>query len=77
MFATPVVYPLSAVPARLRVFYILNPLAGVVENFRRILLENQPPDFVSLWRAAIVSLVALPVCYLIFRYQEASMADVI
>src|SRR5579862_2756555 len=45
MFATPVVYPLSAVPARFRSWYILNPLVGAIETFRRVLVENQPPDF--------------------------------
>src|SRR5947207_378757 len=38
MFATPVAYPASIVPARWRVFYGLNPMAGVVEGFRWAML---------------------------------------
>ena len=77
MFATPVVYPLSAVPARLRPYYILNPLAGPVENFRRVLLQHQAPDFASLQTAAVIAAVALPLAYLFFKHREASMADII
>ncbi len=33
-FATPVAYPLSVVPARLRLLYELNPMVGAVEGFR-------------------------------------------
>src|SRR5262249_45059169 len=34
LFATPVVYPASLVPARWRALYGLNPMAGVIEGFR-------------------------------------------
>jgi lipopolysaccharide transport system permease protein len=77
MFASPVVYPLSAVPERFRAFYILNPMAGVVENFRRVVLQRTQPDLESLWTAAIVSSLALPVSYLLFKHTEATMADII
>jgi lipopolysaccharide transport system permease protein len=77
MFATPVVYPLSQVPARFRSFYILNPLVGPVEGFRRVLLQSQPPDDVSLRVAAVISLILLPISYLFFKHREASMADII
>lgn len=77
LFASPVVYPLSAVPQRLRSFYILNPMVGVVENFRRVLLQGAPPDPESLWWAAVLSLVLLPLAYLYFKMQDATMADVI
>lgn len=77
MFATPVVYPLSAVPARFRGYYILNPLAGAVENFRRVLLQRQGPDFPSLETAALIAVIVLPLAYLFFKHREASMADII
>ncbi len=34
MYATPVVYPLSVVPERLRDLFALNPMMAVVEGFR-------------------------------------------
>jgi lipopolysaccharide transport system permease protein len=77
MFASPVVYPLSAVPARFRTLYILNPMVGVTESFRRVLLQNQLPDFESLEVSAIITLILLIIAYLFFKNREATMADVI
>lgn len=77
MFAVPVVYPLSAVPERLRGFYALNPLVGVIENFRRVMLQGVPPDLYSLGISALVAAVLLPAAYLYFKRVEATMADII
>lgn len=77
MFATPVVYPLSAVPSRLRFYYDLNPLAGTIESFRRVLLQGKPPDYSSFLEASVIAVVLLPLAYLFFKYREASMADFI
>jgi len=77
MFATPVVYPLSAVPLRFRGWYALNPMVGVIENFRRVVLQGVPPDYYSLSIAAVIAVVVLPVAYLYFKKVEATMADII
>ena len=83
MFATPVIYPLSTVmgsakiPAALKFLYSLNPMVGIVENFRRVVLHGTPPDFTSLALAVGVSLVLLPITYMYFKQTEATMADVI
>jgi lipopolysaccharide transport system permease protein len=77
MFATPVVYPLSAVPPRLRSIYALNPTVGVIENFRRVVLQGVEPDLYSLAVSAIVAAILLPLAYLYFKRVEATMADII
>lgn len=77
MFATPVVYPLSAVPVRLRGWYALNPMVGVIENFRRVMLQGTTPDFYSLGVSALVAAILLPATYLYFKRVEATMADII
>ncbi len=77
MFATPVVYPLSAVPQRWRGIYVLNPTVGVIENFRRVVLQGVPPDLYSLAVSAIIAAILLPLAYLYFKRIEATMADVI
>lgn len=77
MFASPVVYPLNAVPERLRGLYALNPMVGVIENFRRVMLQGTPPDFHSLGVSALVAAVLLPIAYLYFKRVEATMADII
>jgi lipopolysaccharide transport system permease protein len=77
MFATPVIYPLSAVPPRWRPLYMLNPLVGVIENFRQTILNGVPPDFYSLGLSAGISFVLLIASYLYFKHMEATMADII
>jgi lipopolysaccharide transport system permease protein len=75
MFATPVVYPLGTVPVRLRPFYDLNPAVGLIENFRRVVLVGEPPDFRLLGISLAATAVLLPVAYAGFKYVEATLAD--
>jgi lipopolysaccharide transport system permease protein len=77
MYVTPVIYPVSLVPERFRPLYMLNPMATVVEGYRRALLLDQPPDLGSLGLAAVVSLVALWSGYRYFKRAELQFADVI
>jgi lipopolysaccharide transport system permease protein len=77
MFASPVIYPLSAVPDRLRPFYMLNPVAGVIENFRGAMLRQAAPDFHSLGISALISFVLLVASYVYFKRVEATMADLV
>lgn len=77
MFGTPVVYPLSVVPARWQTLYALNPMAGVIESFRRVIVQGEPPAFAALAVSAIVSAVLLPIAFAYFKHVEATVADVI
>ncbi len=77
MFATPVVYPLSAVPERFLALYMLNPMVGVIENFRRVILDGAPPNFRALGISALISVLLLPVSYIYFKRVEATVADII
>lgn len=81
LFATPVLYSLAAVkaalPPPLYTLYTLNPMAGVVDTFRRAVVLNQSPDLVALALSALVVVVLLPTAYVYFKYVELTMADVI
>lgn len=77
MFASPVIYPLTAVPSAWRSWYLLNPMAGIVSSFRDVLLRHTAPDPVPLRFAIIVTALALPLAYLFFKRAEATMADLI
>jgi lipopolysaccharide transport system permease protein len=77
MFASPVLYPLSAVPSEWRRWYILNPAAGIVDGFRRAVLDGATPDLAALGVSTAFVALALPLAYLWFKHVEATMADVI
>jgi len=80
MFATPIVYPMSAVtrlPRPLGWLYRMNPMVGVIESFRRTVLQGLAPDFAILGVSLAVTIVLLPVAYLYFKRVESTAADVI
>jgi lipopolysaccharide transport system permease protein len=63
LFASPVAYPLETVPARFLPIYSLNPLVGIIENFRRAVLDTGPAHLSSLTVSAAWAAVLLPVAY--------------
>jgi lipopolysaccharide transport system permease protein len=77
MFASPVAYPSTLVPARWRWLYGLNPMAGVVEGFRWALTGNgQAPGVLVLVSAASVLLLFIGgVIY--FQKMEGTIADMV
>lgn len=77
MFATPVVYSLQSVPVRYRRLYLLDPIAGLIENFRRVLIRGEGPDPATLAISAAMTIFGLTVAYAYFKSSEAVMADLI
>lgn len=77
MFCAPVVYSYSDVPKRFRSLYMLDPMVGIVENFRRVVIQGVGADLHLLGVSAVVAFILLPVGYMYFKHREATMADVI
>jgi lipopolysaccharide transport system permease protein len=77
MFATPIIYPLSMVPEKLRPYYLLNPMAEVVIGFRAVLLHGESISSTSLLRAIVVGAIFACVGLYYFRKTERDFADVI
>ena len=77
LYATPVVYPSSLVPAPWRALLWLNPLAGVVEGFRWALLGTPAPPaaLLALSAASVAALLAGGLVY--FQRVEGGFADVV
>jgi len=77
VFATPVIYPLNWVPSRYQRLYLMNPVACVIENFRRIVLRGSAPDVPMLITSAAITLCCLVLSYAYFKATEATMSDTI
>lgn len=77
LFATPVAYPSSIVPAKWRALYGLNPMAGVVEGFRWALLGKQEAPGAMLWVSVAAVIVILVGGLYYFRRMEQQFADVV
>jgi lipopolysaccharide transport system permease protein len=77
MFASPVAYPSTLVPARWRWLYGLNPMAGVIEGFRWALTgKGQPPSLMLAASTGAVMIVLIGGMFF-FRKMEAIIADVV
>jgi lipopolysaccharide transport system permease protein len=77
LLVTPVMYPLSAVPADLRGLYLLNPMTGLVESFRGALLLGLSPHISYLLPSIAGAVVFLIVGTWYFGATESRFADVI
>jgi lipopolysaccharide transport system permease protein len=77
LFATPIAYPSSLLPEPWRTFYGLNPMAGVVEGFRWVLLDTPSALGPMLFVSALVSLALLVGGAFYFRRMERTFADLI
>jgi len=74
MFGSPVIYPVSLVPAEWRWAYYLNPMAGAIDGFRAALLGT-PFNLPALGMSAIVTAVLLWIGLAYFRRVEGRIAD--
>ncbi|MBW2642339.1 MAG: ABC transporter permease [Deltaproteobacteria bacterium] len=76
MYAAPVVYPASLIPDKYRLFYGLNPMAGVIEGFRSALLGTRPMPWDLIAVGSITAIVIAISGAFYFRRMERIFADV-
>jgi lipopolysaccharide transport system permease protein len=75
MYATPVIFPLSEINGKYRVFFLVNPLTGVIETFRCILLGIGEINFLYLGYSFGFMLVLLFAGILLFNKIERNFMD--
>ncbi len=76
MFATPIIYPFSMVPAPWRQLLLLNPLTGIFNGYRSALF-GRPFDWTSLALAFAITIFLLVFATFYFRRTERSFADIV
>jgi lipopolysaccharide transport system permease protein len=77
MFATPVAYPISVIPGWLRPFYVLNPMAPIVDGYRRALILGAAPDLPALGLSVATTVIVTGVALSVFKRAARTFADVI
>jgi len=77
MYATPIIYPLSLVPEKLMPFYLLNPMAGIIDGYRKVIIQGLMPNWTSIGISALVTLILLFFSYWYFKRVEMRFADII
>lgn len=76
MFASPIIYPSSVVTEHWRWVLLINPMAGIIENFRAS-LTGQNVNWQSLGLATALTLLIFLVAVFSFRRFERSFADLV
>ena len=77
LYLTPVAYPLSAVPERYRLFFLLNPLTGVVEGLRAVLVFGREPEWQVVGISAALIVAIFTGATILFKSTDKYFADVI
>ncbi|MFM2264687.1 MAG: hypothetical protein RLZ77_103 [Bacteroidota bacterium] len=77
MYATTVIYPLSAAPEKYKWLIELNPMTGIIEAFRYGFLGQGVLTFNSLGYSMIFTLVSLICGVLIFNKTEKTFVDTV
>lgn len=75
-FATPIVYPATALPRRAAEWLMLNPLWGGLHCFRVALL-GEPPEAKSFVLAGVGALVAFAIGALVFNLRRHQVPDLL
>jgi len=75
MYASPIVYPLSIVPDRFRIYIILNPMTSVIEGFRSAFLNVGSFTIEPLIYSIIISFFIMLLGLIIFNRTEKNFID--
>ena len=77
LFATPVIYPTSSVPQKWVWLYKINPMVGIIEGFRNVLVKGQSPNLELLFYSLVITLFVLIFSWPLFRWLSQYFADVL
>ena len=77
MFISPVIYPASILSGNLQWFLSLNPLTGLLNAHRAVLLGHVPVDYAGLTISAVFTLVIFFSGILYLRQTEKYFADLV
>lgn len=77
MYGTPVIYPLSSIEDKYRVFILANPMTPVIESFRFIFLGTGTLDYLHLGYSLVFGVLIFIVGLAIFNKTEKNFMDTV
>ena len=77
MFASPVIYPVSLLPAKYAMLYALNPLVVVIQTSRWAFCSGVPPHMGMVAAACGVAGVLCTTGLWFFRRSESTFSDIV
>ncbi len=77
MYATPIIYPLSIIPDKYKIYIWLNPMTSVIETFKFAMLGTGSFSWTFLGYSSVFTLVILAIGIVIFNKVEQRFIDTI
>lgn len=77
MYATPVIYPLSAIPEKYRFLSVLNPMTSVIETFKLGFLGEGTFSWFYLGYSVVFTIILLLLGIIIFNRTEQNFIDTV
>jgi lipopolysaccharide transport system permease protein len=77
LFVTPIIYPVTFLPPKMKRFLAFNPMAGFLEGFRSSLLNSRHIDWRLVGISVVVTAFLLVIGAIYFRRTERSFADIV
>jgi lipopolysaccharide transport system permease protein len=77
MYATPIVYPLSQVPAKWQSLFYLNPMASIIEIFRNMLFDTGAVNWTQYGYSWIITIATMLIGVSLFNRVEKSFMDTV
>jgi len=77
MYATPVIYPLSSIPEKYKIFILANPMTSIVEGFRYSFLGAGTLDVWGLIYSFIFMIITLVIGITLFNRIETTFMDTV
>ncbi len=77
MYATPIIYPLSEIPEKYKIYVLANPMTPIIETFKVALLGVGEVNYMHLLYSVGFTIVVLVLGVLIFNKVEKSFMDTV
>ena len=71
---TPIVYPISSIPAFMKPYLVFNPFVSFIESWRGIFFYNDV-DNVMILESFIYSLIVLVIAIIVYKYNAHKVAE--
>jgi lipopolysaccharide transport system permease protein len=75
-YASPIIYPVTMIPERLKLFYFLNPMAGIITAYRDVVIYRELPGTYMI-PSTLVTVFVFILGYLLFKKVEFQFADIV
>lgn len=75
MFLTPVAYPISAAPDKIKFFLMINPMTTIIELFRYSLFGTGTFDIISIIYVTLILLLVFMLGIIFFKKSEKNFID--